>query len=232
MQGPMNAEKILSQLLSGGAASGFAGGLAGGLASGLLTSKAGRKLGGKALQLGGLAAVAGLAYNAWSRYRQESTGAPVERAPAQLPPPAFLPGPGHADERSDLALCLLFAMIAAARADGKLDGEERRAIFDGVARLDLPETERAQLYAALERPADLEWLVRQATTPERAAEIYAASLLAIEVDTPAERGYLSMLAARLGLPEDLVASLHGEAAAAKAPPRASRPETAAPGTAR
>jgi uncharacterized membrane protein YebE (DUF533 family) len=214
----MNAEKILSQLLSGGAASGFAGGLAGGLASGMLTSKAGRKLGGKALQLGGLAAVAGLAYTAWNRYRQES-GAPLpDHAQPQSLPAAFLPTPTHPDERSDLALVLLLAMIAAARADGKLDGDERRAIFDRVARLDLPETERSQLYAALERPADLEWIAKQATSPERAAEIYAASLLAIEVDTPAERGYLAMLAARLELPDELVAGLHGEAAATNAPP--------------
>ncbi len=210
----MNAEKILSQLLSSGAASGLAGGLAGGLASGMLTSKAGRKLGGKALQLGGLAAVAGLAYTAWSRYRQAGAAQPADLSPAQLAPAGFLPAPARSDERSDLALTLLFAMIAAARADGKLDGPERRAIFEGVARLDLPETERSQLYAALERPADLEWLAKQATSPERAAEIYAASLLAIEVDTPAERGYLAMLAARLELPDELVTNLHGEAAAA------------------
>ncbi len=212
----MNAEKILSQLLSGGAASGFAGGLAGGIASGLLTSKAGRKLGGKALQLGGLGAVAGLAYTAWNRYRQEAAGAAPDRMAPQSLPPVFLPGTGHADERSDLARTLLYAMIAAARADGKLDGEERRAIFEGVARLDLPEAERSQLHAALERPADIEWLVNQATSPERAAEIYAASLLAIEVDTPAERGYLAMLAARLELPDELVTNLHGEATAANA----------------
>ncbi len=210
----MNAEKILSQILAGGAASGFAGGLAGGLASGMLTSKAGRKLGGKALQLGGLAAIAGLAYTAWGRYRQGGAADAADRSPPQLAPPSFLPAPGRPDEGSDLALTLLFAMIAAARADGKLDGEERRRVFEGLARLDLPEADRSQLFAALERPADLEWLAKQATSPERAAEIYAASLLAIEVDTPAERGYLAILAARLDLPEELVSKLHGEAAAA------------------
>ena len=43
---------------------------------------------------------------------------------------------------------------------------------------------------------------------EEAAEIYAASLLAIDVDNPAERGYLGMLAARLNLDEKLVEHLH------------------------
>jgi uncharacterized membrane protein YebE (DUF533 family) len=45
-------------------------------------------------------------------------------------------------------------------------------------------------------------------------EIYVASLLAIEVDTPAERAYLSLLAARLGLDEPLVAELHEQVEAA------------------
>ena len=36
-------------------------------------------------------------------------------------------------------------------------------------------------------------------TPEHAAEIYAASLVPIDADTPAEKGYLTMLAGRLGL---------------------------------
>ena len=48
----------------------------------------------------------------------------------------------------------------------------------------------------------------------RAAEIYAASLLSIDVDNAAERGYLAMLAARLKLDEGLVAHLHGNVAAA------------------
>ena len=35
--------------------------------------------------------------------------------------------------------------------------------------------------------------------PNLAAELYAASLMAIEVDTPAEKAYLGKLAAGLGL---------------------------------
>ena len=42
-------------------------------------------------------------------------------------------------------------------------------------------------------------LQRATRTPEEAAEIYTVSLLAIDVDNPAERGYLAMLAARLNL---------------------------------
>jgi uncharacterized membrane protein YebE (DUF533 family) len=63
--------KLLGQLLGSGATGGFAGGLAGGLTSSMLTSKSGRKIGTKALKMGGIAAVGALAYAAYQRY---STG--------------------------------------------------------------------------------------------------------------------------------------------------------------
>ena len=47
-----------------------------------------------------------------------------------------------------------------------------------------------------------------------AAEIYTASLLAIDIDNAAERGYLAMLAARLRLDDALVAHLQQTVAAA------------------
>ena len=208
----MSANRLLSELLGGERGAGFAGGLAGGLASSLLVSKAGRKLGRQALELGGLAVIAGLGYTAWRRYQEGRAGTGAAATPrvsgASSPPAGFLPPPGQPEA---LGRVLLDAMIAAARADGRLDGAERRALFEHVARLDLPETERAELFAALERPVELPTLVATATTQERAVEIYTASLLAIEVDTAAERGYLAMLAAALGLPDGLVAQIHREA---------------------
>ena len=60
----------------------------------------------------------------------------------------------------------------------------------------------------LRKPLDVDAVAQGARTPEQAAEIYVASLLAIDVDNPAERGYLAMLAARLQLDEKLVAHLH------------------------
>lgn len=207
----MGADRILTQLLGSGAAAGFAGGL--------LTSKAGRKLGKKALKLGGVAAVGGLAYTAWSRWRAQQDGTRV--APGAAVPEAawlpearragFLPPPEAPAEADALGLALLRAMIAAARADGRLDGREREAILARVAALDLSEAERALVWAQLEEPVDLDAVAAAASSPERAAELYAAALLAIEVDTAAERGWLGMLAARLGLPDELVGAIHAEA---------------------
>lgn len=211
----MGADRILTQLLGSGAAAGFAGGLAGGL----LTSKAGRKLGKKALKVGGVAAVGGLAYLAWNRWRTGQLGAGAsprldDPQAAWLPAArqaGFLPLPERTAEADELGVALLRAMIAAARADGRLDGRERERILARVAALELSEAERAQVWAQLEEPVDLGALAAAATSPERAAELYAAALLAIEVDTPAERGWLGMLAAQLGLPDGLVAAIHAEA---------------------
>jgi len=195
-------------------AGGFAGGLTGGLVGGLLSSKSGRKLGKKALRVGGIAAVCGLAYAAWSRYRPRGAhGAAAGLRPVTDPPrlERFVPPAAEPEAREELGRVLLRAMVAAAQADGKLDGAEHSAIFDRLAELDLSDAEKAELFAQLEKPVDLHALVAAARTPEIAAEIYAASLLAIEVDTPAERGYLAMLAARLDLPGELVEALHREA---------------------
>ena len=219
----MSVDKILSSVLGSPAASGFAGGLAGGLASGLLTGKKGRKVAKEVLKLGGVAAVGGLAWAAWTRYRAgggpvvadtpQAVAAIVEKATAA----GFLPPPDRPAASEELASTLLRAMIAAARADGRLDGDERRAIFDRVATLELSDAEKAELWSLLEHPVDLEALVAAGGTQERALEIYTASLLAIDPDTPAERGYLAMLAGRLGLPDELVASVHREAATRAAP---------------
>jgi len=213
----MSVDRILAQVLGGGAASGFAGGLAGGLASGLLTSKKGRKMAKQALKLGGIAAVGGLAYAAWNRYRDSrgiAGGTALPAAPAALLEQAvaagFLPPPTRRGASDELGLVLLRAMIAAARADGKLDGDERGRIFDRVAGLDLDDAEKAELWSQLEHPVDMETLVSAATTPERALEIYSASRLAIDADTAAERGYLAMLAGRLGLADELVAAVDRE----------------------
>lgn len=211
----MGIDRILAQLLASPAAAGLAGGVAGGL----LTSKAGRKLGKKALQLGGIAAVGGLAYTAWSRWRAEQDGtARVEvdfgREQSWLPEArrgGFLPPPQAAAESEALGVALLRTMIAAARADGRLDGAERQAILERVGKLELGAAEQAQVWAQLEEPVDLEAIAAAATTPARAVELYTAALLAIEVDTPAERGWLGMLGARLALPGELVAAIHREA---------------------
>ena len=61
---------------------------------------------------------------------------------------------------------------------------------------------------AMQAPLDLDGLVAEVKTPAIAAQVYAASLLAIEVDTDEERHYLQVFASRLGLNGQQVANLH------------------------
>ena len=53
-------------------------------------------------------------------------------------------------------------------------------------------------------PWDLGRVADAASTPELAREIYLASLMAIEVDSAAEKNYVARLAARMGLDEAAV----------------------------
>ncbi len=212
--------KLLGQLLGSGAASGFAGGLAGGLASSLLSGKKGRKMGFKALKLGGVAAVGAMAYTAYQRYSEKSGGAPAQQAaPTELAPAppgsAFMPRENDHAANEALGLILVRAMIAVARADGRLDAEESQAIFQKIQSLGLDSESQALLVEEMGHPVDMDAIVNSATTPEIAAEIYTASLLAVEVDSAAEKAYLAMLAARLRLPAELIAEIEQQVASQK-----------------
>jgi uncharacterized membrane protein YebE (DUF533 family) len=114
-----------------------------------------------------------------------------------------LTGPA-AEQRS---LALLRAMIAAAKADGHVDEEERRKIHKGIEQLGLDTASSRLLESELDRPVDPAEVAKGADSPEAAAEIYLASLIAIDVDNWQERAYLGELARQLGLAPDLVEQL-------------------------
>jgi uncharacterized membrane protein YebE (DUF533 family) len=63
--------------------------------------------------------------------------------------------------------------------------------------------------AEMRKPMETENLVAAARgKPELAAQLYGASLLAIEVDTPAEKEYLDQLATALGLEPEVTQRIH------------------------
>ena len=192
----------------------------GAIAAVLLGTKSGRKLAGNAAVLGGLAAVAGLGYQAYKNYKAGQTPAsgPAAQTPAQLPPPPADSGfaAPHAVS-DDFALVLVRAMIAAARADGHIDDTERRRIMDKLSVSGLSSDAAAFLQSELANPIDLDAIIAAAKTEEERVEIYTASRLAIEPDGRAERGYLDLLAGRLGLADALVDHIEATVSAAKVP---------------
>lgn len=204
--------------LSGGLG-GMAGGAAmGGLAALLLGSKTGRKLAGSALKVGGMAVLGGIAYKAWrdwqaskgmrSKVPPDPTGMKdVTPAPEGTP---FLPAP--AKERNELGLAILVAMIAAAKSDGHIDAAEQRRIFDQIDAAGLGAEEKAFLMDELRKPLDIDAVVAVAKTPELAVEMYVASVLAVDADSPAEQAYLATLASRLELDPGLKSRIEAEAA--------------------
>lgn len=189
---------------------------AAGLAAGMLLSgKAGKLLGGTA-KLGAVAALGGLAYSAWQNYqRQQPSGAPSRED-------AFIPAQADAQGHEELGKTLVRAMIAAAKADGRIDAEEKEAIFEKLKAMSLSAEEKAWVFDELSSPLDINAVVARADTPEHAAEIYAASLVAISADTAAEQAYLEVLAGKLKLAPALVSEIH-KAAGESAPQAASTP---------
>lgn len=183
----------------------------------LLGTKTGRSLGGSALKLGGMAAIAGLGYQAWKNY--QAGKAPADSAtsePDLLAPPSdseFSAEPAAVD--SNFALSLVRVMIAAARADGHVDDAERARIHDKLALSGLADDAVAFLDRALAEPVDMDSLIASAKTEAQKVEMFTAARLAIDPDTRAERGFLDLLAGRLGLADPLVDHIDATVAAAK-----------------
>lgn len=222
----VDVNKLLGSFLSSGAATGFAGGLAGGMASKMISGKSVKKMGSSALKLGGVAAVGALAYTAYKRYN-DSQGNNQASAPVTAPSvvtetlseapagSAFLPAPNDQAATDALGLILVRAMIAVARADGRLDAQESQAIFQRIESLGLDSESQNLLVQEMGHPVDMDAIISSASCPEMAAEIYIASLLAVDVDTVAEKSYLAMLASRLQLPPKLVTELENQVNALK-----------------
>ena len=192
----------------------------GALVAVLLGTGAGRKVTGSALKIGGLAAVAGLAYKAYQNYQKGSQpGAEAEKQPELLPPPSdteFDPAQAPQGE-AEFTLALVRAMIAAAKADGHIDDEEKKKIGDRLALAGIGFEAEAFLREELEKPLDLDELVSLARTEAQRVELYTASRLTIEPNSRAERGYLDLLAGRLQLPDALVDHIEATVSAAKEP---------------
>lgn len=181
----------------------------------MLGNKKMRKMAGGAAGYGGAALIGALAYKAFQNYQQNKALPPGQSAPAALPPPeaipaAYLPSAKPAADGMPFELALVKAMIAAAKADGHIDAEEQSRVFRAVEEQGLDAEEKAFIFDALAKPADLGALAAAAVSEEQKAELYLAARLAIEPDQPAERAFLDALAHRLGLAADLRAHLDAQ----------------------
>jgi len=189
----------------------------GAIAAALLGTKTGRKLAGNVATVGGIAAIAGLGYLAYKNYQSGQAPQTVAQGqPELLPAPADSAfNPQSPQLTNDFALTLIRAMIAAAKADGHIDAAERANIMDKVHAVDLGAEAEAFIANELANPVDIEDLVAAARSEEEKVELYTATRLTIDPDTRAERGYLDLLAGRLGLPDALLDHIDATVSAAK-----------------
>jgi uncharacterized membrane protein YebE (DUF533 family) len=103
---------------------------------------------------------------------------------------------------------ILKAMINAAKADGQIDKNEVSRIIGKLDEMGIDSEAKEFVVAEMRKPMDTGTLVgAAASNPAIGAQLYAASLLAIKVDTPAERAYLQDLGQRLGLTPETTAAL-------------------------
>lgn len=194
----------------------------GAIAAVLLGTGTGRQLTGSALKLGGLAAIAGLGYHAYKNWQAGKDAPAADASTTAAANTELLPPPGDsgfhpqdAANSGDFALILVRAMIAAARADGHIDDAEREAILGKVKLAGLGADAQAFLEGELANPVDLDTIIAAAKTDSQKVELYTASRIAIDPDTRAERGYLDLLAGRLGLADALIDHIEATVASAK-----------------
>ncbi|MGI9511155.1 MAG: tellurite resistance TerB family protein [Geminicoccaceae bacterium] len=208
-------------LTGGGLGTFAAGGLLGALIGNKKARKTIGKMAGGVVGYGGAAALGALAYRAYQNYQSSQPGAqPLAGGtppplPASVEEAAFLPSNTAASDGRPFELALVMAMITAANADGHIDSDEQRSIFDHVGQVPLDAEDKAFVFDALSSPPSLQDIAGLAKGLEQASELYLVSRLAIDPDHPMEKAYLEALASRLSLPGELVRHLEQQVATAQ-----------------
>lgn len=203
----MMGNNPLAGMLGGGLGKGMA---MGGVLGLLIGSKKVRKMAGGVVGYGGAAAAGAMAFKAYQNWQQgkQVQSAPVaSAADLQNVDPRFLPPPATTAAGQNFSLTLITAMVYAAKADGHIDAKEQTVIFEQVEKMSLDAESKAFVFDALRKPVDVDALVSSVQGIEQASEVYLVSRLAIDIDHPAERAYIEVLANRLKLPAELTAHL-------------------------
>ena len=189
----MGAGQSMKQRVGGdNLAAGGIGALLGALMGGS-NSPTMNTLGGSMMGLLGM-----MAYKALSGSMSGSSGAVSQ---AQYTP--------HSPQQQNSdAEIILTAMIDAAKSDGQIDSDEMRKIMDTMKSSGTGQEGMNYVIAKLQGPMETGKIVAAVQgRPDLAAQVYSASLMAIDVDTDAERMYLDKLARAMGLSPAVVRNI-------------------------
>lgn len=155
--------------------------------------------GGSQSSGGGLGDLFGMAMNQFGAAQQGNTQQARDVARSRLPAGADY---GRMERRAEL---LVEAMINAAKADGRVDAEEQQKIVDRLGEVSRDELEFVR--RELAEPLDVQGFIgRVPRGMER--EVYAVSLMAIDLDSNPEAQYLHQLAQGVGLSADACNEIH------------------------
>ncbi len=177
----------------------------GGLGS-LITSVLGGGGGGSKSASSGIGAMALLGALAFKALKN-SRSAPDPVVPLGLREPQ---NEQEAVELENNAGLILKAMMSAAKCDGKIDREEIKNILGKLREDGLDDEMQQHLMLEMQEPVDIGALCAPvAGKQELGAQMYAAALMAVEVDTAAEQAFLKELAQGLNLTSGTVERLHG-----------------------
>jgi uncharacterized membrane protein YebE (DUF533 family) len=147
-----------------------------------------------------MAMLAGLAFQAFKNMNRQPAGVQAAMGTNELP--LGLRAPANAMEEQELeqtATLVLKGMINAAKSDGQMGNKEIQKIIGRIKKDNDDNNLQQLLLDEMQKPLDLDGLVNAIPNEAVAAQVYAASLFAIEVDTPAEREYLAQFVQRTGL---------------------------------
>jgi uncharacterized membrane protein YebE (DUF533 family) len=186
----------------------------GGLGALVLGTGAGRSLAGSAVKLGSLALIGGLAYKAYQNYQQGRpllTGSQPQQQALLAAPEGSGYEPGAVTNES--AALLVRAMIAAAAADGRIDEKEQQKILSSLKQAGLADAAEQFLAREINNPATVDELANAVSSPAEGVQVYTAARIAVEPDTAEEHAFLSALADRLGIDENLAAHIDAAARA-------------------
>jgi uncharacterized membrane protein YebE (DUF533 family) len=199
---------LLGGLVGGGGGSSSGGGGLGGLLGGLLGG--GSATGGSTQSRSGggpnyaaLASLGMMAFQAYQSWQRSQASAP--RQPPRTAD--LLSGP----EIEDHSHAVLRALIAAAKADGRIDAAEKQLISAEIGKhTDDPDLQQ-WLNEEVARQLDAVDVAVSATDPAIAAEMYLASVMLVNDQGDAERTYLDELAAALEIDPELQVHLEQQA---------------------
>lgn len=111
--------------------------------------------------------------------------------------------PSQAQE--DQANLLLRAIIQAAKSDGRIDAKEKEALMEHMG--DITPDEAQFVQREFQRPVDIEGLVRDVPRGME-TQVYAMSLVGLDLDSQAEAQYLHNLGQALGIDPEMSNAIH------------------------